>query len=134
MKIDIDGISELAEIVVTEDFTPIAKQGWLRVRVGKQIVRVDRLVLQVFRGACPRGMTAIHLNDDLKDNRLVNLKWGVKPAKPPRCKLTPVQIKALKTLHACGWSQTQIALALKVSQALISQILIGKHPVVKEKT
>ena len=37
---------------------------------------VHRLVLEAFRGPCPAGYQARHLNGDPKDSRLANLVWG----------------------------------------------------------
>lgn len=37
---------------------------------------VHRAVLEAFVGPCPDGMEACHWNDDPKDNRLENLRWG----------------------------------------------------------
>lgn len=39
---------------------------------------VHRAVLEAFRGPCPDGMEARHLNGHSQDNRLVNLAWGTK--------------------------------------------------------
>ena len=41
-----------------------------------QRVYIHRGVLEVFSGACPKGMEARHLNGDKLDNRLCNLAWG----------------------------------------------------------
>lgn len=42
-------------------------------RVGRQL---HRLVLETFRGPCPDGMQARHLNGDRKENGISNLAWG----------------------------------------------------------
>lgn len=39
-------------------------------------VRVHRLVLSAWRGACPDGMDGLHRNDDRDNNSLSNLYWG----------------------------------------------------------
>lgn len=39
---------------------------------------VHRLVLAAFRGVCPPGHEARHLNGDRHYNRLSNLEWGTK--------------------------------------------------------
>ena len=44
----------------------------------RQTRTAHRLVLETFRGPCPPGQEARHLNGDPLDNRLVNLEWGTK--------------------------------------------------------
>ena len=39
-------------------------------------VRVHRLVLSAWRGACPEGMDGLHKDDDQDNNDLANLYWG----------------------------------------------------------
>jgi hypothetical protein len=50
--------------------------------------RLHRLVLTVFRGPCPEGHEAAHLNGDSEDNRLSNLAW-----------VTPEENRSHKRLH-----------------------------------
>ncbi len=47
-----------------------------RMRREKFSRTVHRLVLETFRGPCPDGMEARHLNGIKTDNRLVNLEWS----------------------------------------------------------
>lgn len=44
-----------------------------------RIFSVHRLVLEAFRGPCPRGEEGCHGNDIKDDNRLENLRWDTKP-------------------------------------------------------
>ena len=44
----------------------------------RQTRTAHRLVLETFRGPCPPGQEARHLNGDPLDNRLENLEWGTK--------------------------------------------------------
>ena len=37
---------------------------------------VHRLVLEAFIGPCPEGFECLHLDDNPRNNRLDNLKWG----------------------------------------------------------
>lgn len=39
-------------------------------------ILVHRLVLETFVGPCPDGMQAMHLDDNPRNNRLDNLRWG----------------------------------------------------------
>lgn len=41
-----------------------------------KMMYVHHLVLLAFRGECPPGQEAVHLNDVQTDNRLENLEWG----------------------------------------------------------
>jgi hypothetical protein len=55
------------------------KSGHLIVVLGRQNVRqLHRLVLEAFRGPCPRGMETRHLDDDKLNNRIENLVWGTR--------------------------------------------------------
>lgn len=45
---------------------------------GKKDFFVHRLILLSFRGECPSGMEAMHLDDDPSNNNINNLKWGTK--------------------------------------------------------
>ena len=39
--------------------------------------RVDRLVLSAFVGPCPPGMDAYHIDGNLENNKLSNLRWDI---------------------------------------------------------
>lgn len=39
---------------------------------------IHRLVLETFVGPCPEGMECLHADDDGKNNRLRNLRWGTR--------------------------------------------------------
>lgn len=39
-------------------------------------ILVHRLVLEAFVGACPKGHQCLHLDNNPRNNRLDNLKWG----------------------------------------------------------
>jgi hypothetical protein len=41
----------------------------------RRMRRVNRLVLEAFRGPCPKGHVGGHLNAIRNDNRLTNLAW-----------------------------------------------------------
>ncbi len=40
--------------------------------------RVHRLILETFVGPCPEGHETLHLDDDPRNNRLGNLRWGTR--------------------------------------------------------
>ena len=54
-------------------------KGYLQVHIGRlhaqRSIYVHRLVLQAFDGDRP-GMVCMHLNNDRRDNRIENLRWG----------------------------------------------------------
>jgi hypothetical protein len=82
-----------------------------------QTVTVHKLILRTFRGECPPGMEACHLNHNKLDNRLANLAWGPipdnrrapSPARPVRQPKTPAPCilcgapvtKGGRRCHAC---------------------------------
>ena len=43
-----------------------------------RLSRVHRLVLEAFMGPCPEGYETLHLDDDPRNNRLDNLRWGTR--------------------------------------------------------
>jgi len=57
-----------------------AARDYLKVAIGIELwqVTIHRLVLLAFRGPCPEGMEARHLNGNPHDNRLCNLEYGTK--------------------------------------------------------
>jgi hypothetical protein len=76
-------------------------------------VLVHRLVLESFVGPCPDGMQALHLDNNPRNNRLDNLRWGTakenhstidrRGTANGRCKLTPKKvsdIRASKEQHS----------------------------------
>jgi hypothetical protein len=47
-------------------------------RASRQSRTVHSLILETFRGPCPPGMEARHLDGDQANNRLENLAWGTR--------------------------------------------------------
>jgi hypothetical protein len=87
----------------------------------KTTCKVHRLVLQAFRGPCPRGYEARHFPDFSKDNnRLDNLAWA-----PPevnqaerklargehsgRAKLTEADVREMRRLRNAGMLLRELA-------------------------
>ena len=66
--------------------------GYLRIQLYSHGIRrrslVHRLVLEAFRGPCPDGYEAGHLNGIRADNRIENLEW-----------LTPKENAAMRVAH-----------------------------------
>lgn len=45
---------------------------------GNQKVYIHRLVAEAFIGPCPTGMEVLHWDDDKRNNRVSNLRWGTR--------------------------------------------------------
>jgi len=59
----------------------MAKRGWLRRAVLDGVAKTasfHRMVLLAFKGACPSGMEAAHLDGNPRNNRVDNLAWCTK--------------------------------------------------------
>ncbi len=55
------------------------KSGHVSVALGKgNSCLVHKLVMEVFKGPCPKGCEVLHLNHVPNDNRLENLKYGTR--------------------------------------------------------
>jgi HNH endonuclease/NUMOD4 motif len=85
---------------------------------------VHRLVLMAFRGPCPPGQEAAHLNGLKTDNRLDNLRWAThaqnmahrrcqggtaRGERAGRAKLTWRAIEAIRQRYLAGATQAQLA-------------------------
>lgn len=116
----------------------LGKQGYLTVCVaglyGRATMTVHRLVLLTFRGICPEGHAASHLNGDRLDNRLENLEWeswsdnllrkrdhGTMPRGVTHhaARLSPDDVRAIR---ADPRPQVEIARDYPVGQSVISRI------------
>ena len=93
--------------------------------------RVDKLVLESFIGD---GEYPCHLDGDLSNNRLDNLRWGTrreahdyirKSGRGANGKLTPDDIVKIRELHSEGDSVRSISILMGVSRATINKIVRG---------
>lgn len=110
---------------------------------GERTVRnVYRLVLEAFVGPCPKGMEALHANDDLKDNRLENLSWGTRRrnmedakrnGRTPRgarngnAKLSAEAVARIKAGIANDEPHQALAARFKVSRSQVGRIARGEQ-------
>jgi hypothetical protein len=102
---------------------------------------VHHLVLLAFKGPCPKGMEARHLDGDPSNNKISNLRWGT-PKKNMQdrdkhgktkfgedhwyCKLTSKQVDSLKKDRKNGMSRKRTADKYRVSETYVSLVTNGK--------
>jgi hypothetical protein len=94
---------------------------------------VHRLVLQTFVGPCPDGHECMHLDDNPRNNKLENLKWGTrkenhstirrKGERNGRSKLTNEQVLIIRELVSYGNKQTLLAKDFNVTRTTIGHIV-----------
>ena len=102
---------------------------------------VHILVLEAFKGPCPPGHQARHLNDVGSDNRVDNLEWGtlsdnkVDAAKNGlvchRRKRVPpcaVEINAIREAHADGLSLTALARRHNLNKQVLWDLVRPEPP------
>lgn len=121
--------------------------GRLQVHLGRgQTRRVHRLVLEAFRGPCPNGHEASHLNGNAVDNRLENLTWESHKVNNLRrrehgtfsdgegngqARLNADAVMAIRRRYAAGGvTHRELAKEYGVTHPTIGQLLRGKawHP------
>lgn len=82
---------------------------------------IHHLVLEAFVGPCPVGMVAEHLDHDLTNNALTNLRWSTRP--PARGggtrKLTADIVRAIRASPA---TDTEMAVAYGVTVSNVGKI------------
>ena len=90
--------------------TKSGRHPYQRVHLSKdgrdRYILVHRLVLEAFVGPCPSGHQCLHLDDNPRNNKVDNLKWGTpkdncrsierKGSANPRAKLTPELVKHIR--------------------------------------
>ena len=111
-------------------------------RDGKQPRRlVHRLVLEAFVGPCPKGCEACHNDGDSLNNGLENLRWdtmGMNKAdavrhgsyrgiRNPKSKLTPVQVREIRSLATRGVSRYDLAETFNMSHSEISRVITHQN-------
>lgn len=110
---------------------------------GKTINRsAHRLVLTMFKGTCPEGMQGSHIDGNLLNNHIDNLKWEtplqntrrkkdhgtqIYGSKNVLAKLTETDIPKIKKMYKQGDTQTKIAKLFGISTSIISGIIAGKR-------
>lgn len=114
----------------------------VRLRKGdtERRVSVASVMLAAFRGPRPRGMQALHWDDDATNNVLSNLRWGtpkenaadrtrngmtVSGERHSMAKLSSRQVEEIRRCLAAGEPQRPIARRFGVHQTTISLIRRG---------
>ncbi len=126
---------------------PSKNDGYVRVNLfvdKKYIYRlVHRIVLETFKGPCPKGMESRHLDGIRSNNKLSNLRWGTKQqnqmdkkvhgtlsvnvgSEHPNAKLTEADVAQIKKLLDGGWFQKDIATKYNITQVTVSNIKTGR--------
>jgi len=117
--------------------------GYLRAYLGNGIKEAGRyvfihiLVLEAFVGKCPEGMEACHYDDNPRNNRLENLRWGtrldntqdrIRRGRVPkgqdhaRTRFTNEDIISIRRRHKEGVTVTQLAKEHGVTTGCITSI------------
>lgn len=107
--------------------------------------RVNRLILEAFKGSCPKGLECCHNNGVRTDNRLKNLRWDTRSnnAKDAvkhgthvnnsgencgTAKLTKQDVRLIRKLYESKkFNQYQLANKFNVNQSNISYIIRRKR-------
>lgn len=103
--------------------------------------KVHRLVLEAFVGPCPKNMECCHMDNNRKNNRLDNLKWGtskenanhrriagtiVRGTMQSQAKIKESDVPLIREKYSLGCPQYKIAEEFNVSKATIQRITSGK--------
>lgn len=96
-------------------------------------VSVHTLVLEAFVGPRPAGMVCRHLNGDRNDCRVSNLCWGTQSQNAidkihhgtSVAKLTPTDVRRIRSLSKSGMSHRTIAKSYGVSPSTIDFAVSG---------
>lgn len=105
--------------------------------------RIHWLVAITFKGPKPKGLSALHENDDTDNNHYSNLYWGTQlqnvadkfrnghallGEKHPNCTISDKLISEIRELYSTGFfSQQAIATKFKMSQSAVSNFVNGKR-------
>lgn len=147
-----NGLGRLKEQYKKLKPSRMKKTGHLYVRLRKNGAHhkryVHRLVLESFRGKCPKGLECRHLDGNPSNNRLGNLRWGTRKQNQSdrnkhgtsnhgdrngQSKLTFDQVEGIRKRYSKG-NTTQLTLAKEfgISEGAVSKIVNFKsYPALK---
>lgn len=100
-------------------------------------VKVHRLILELFVGACPDGMECCHWDGNPQNNSLGNLRWATRRDnshdrvrhgrgigdRHPMAKLTSAAVRTIRALALTGMSKTEIARQCNVHPATVRRVV-----------
>lgn len=111
--------------------------GHLSVALGKGNSRdIHVLVLETFVCPRPSGAVGRHLDGDPGNNKLHNLEWSTYRvngqdkkwhAGQANYRLSPEQVRVMRTLRNSGWKLKQLAERFSVSRSQAHNIVSGKQ-------
>lgn len=106
---------------------------------GRKQMLVHRLILEAFRGPCPKGMEACHFPDPSPaNNNIWNLRWDThannvadkllhgtdnRGSRHPVAKLNEDKVLAIRSLHSSGWRVIAIAKKYNITHSMVSNIV-----------
>jgi hypothetical protein len=121
------------------------KKGYLQVGVRRdgrcKTQLVHRLILEAFKGPCPDGFEARHLDGDNTNNASSNLEWGTpeqnakdkeqhgtkhRGSQVNGAKLTEAQVATIKRRVRAGEPQRRVAFSMGVSPATVCYLMKGR--------
>jgi hypothetical protein len=122
-------------LVITDQWQEIVPgldaTGHLRARFGKNVRRVNEVMLKTFKRRRKKTDVPVHLNGNKLDCRIENLDYGPPNQQKPRCKLSLEQVFEVERRFKDGQPIKKIANAFKVSQSVIAEIVRGRHRILK---
>lgn len=100
----------------------------------KRFLLVHRLVLEAFKGKCPEGMEARHLDSNPSNNTLSNLEWGTHRQNEldkhitgkSHAKLSEIKVLYARTLVKSGVSLYRAAKMFCVDDSTMKNAVIGE--------
>lgn len=98
--------------------------------------RVHKLVAIAFLGDCPEGMEICHIDGNVFNNAVSNLRYGTHTeniadmvkhgTRQKQCRLSPVEVREIRARIRNGESDASIAKAFGVSERTIFRVRHGK--------
>lgn len=120
----------------------INDDGYHIIALASHPYQAHRLILEAFRGPCPKGMQACHNDGDRSNNRVSNLRWdtiknnhadkmkhGTQQigSLNPAAKLTPKNVVAIRSRREKGEGGIALANEFKVARNTILNIVSRRN-------
>jgi hypothetical protein len=123
----------------------MASSGYIGVTLAKHRTKktgsIHRMVLEAFRGECPKGHVACHENGKRWDSRLDNLRWDTRQAneadkhahgtklygsRNPNYSIPDKDVVKMRQMYAAGWIKADIARFFGISKPHATKICNGQ--------